>query len=74
MLIDSHVDLHAPRSPAEDKDAVITRAREAGVALMVTICDKVSSFEADPRHRPWPSRTSGARSAHTRTRPRRIPA
>jgi len=45
MLIDSHVNLHAPQF-AEDKDAVIARAREAGIGLMVTICDKVSSFEA----------------------------
>jgi TatD DNase family protein len=45
MLIDSHVNLHAPQF-AEDKDEVIARARAAGVALMVTICDKVSSFEA----------------------------
>jgi TatD DNase family protein len=45
MLIDSHVNLHAPQF-AEDQAAVIARAREAGVGLMVTICDKVSSFEA----------------------------
>jgi TatD DNase family protein len=45
MLIDSHVNLHAPQF-AEDQAAVIHRAREAGVRLMVTICDKVSSFEA----------------------------
>ena len=45
MLIDSHVNLHAPQF-AEDQDAVIDRAREAGIGLMVTICDKVSSFEA----------------------------
>jgi len=45
MLIDSHVNLHAPQF-AEDVDAVIARARQAGVGLMVTISDKVSSFEA----------------------------
>jgi TatD DNase family protein len=45
MLIDSHVNLHAPQF-AEDQAEVIARAREAGVAMMVTICDKVSSFEA----------------------------
>lgn len=45
MLIDSHVNLHAPQF-AEDVEAVIERARQAGVGLMVTICDKVSSFEA----------------------------
>lgn len=45
MLIDSHVNLHAPQF-AEDQGEVIARARAAGVELMVTICDKVSSFEA----------------------------
>ena len=45
MLIDSHVNLHAPQF-AEDADEVIARARAAGVAMMVTICDRVSSFEA----------------------------
>ena len=45
MLIDSHVNLHAPQFEA-DREAVIARARAAGVGLMVTICDKVSSFEA----------------------------
>ena len=45
MLIDSHVNLHAPQF-AEDQAEVIARARAAGVGLMVTICDKVSSFEA----------------------------
>ncbi len=44
MLIDSHVNLHAPQF-AQDQGEVIARARAAGVALMVTICDKVSSFE-----------------------------
>jgi TatD DNase family protein len=45
MLIDSHVNLHAPQF-AEDQAAVIARGRAAGVGLMVTICDKVSAFEA----------------------------
>ena len=45
MLIDSHVNLHASQFD-EDRDAVIARAREAGVALMVEISDKVSTFEA----------------------------
>lgn len=45
MLIDSHVNLHAPQF-ADDQDEVIARARAAGIGLMVTICDKVSSFEA----------------------------
>ena len=45
MLIDSHVNLHAHQYD-EDRQAVIDRAREAGIQLMVTICDKISSFEA----------------------------
>ena len=45
MLIDSHVNLHAHQFD-EDRDAVIARAREAGVGLMVEISDKLSTFEA----------------------------
>ena len=45
MLIDSHVNLHAPQFD-EDRDEVIARARAAGVALMVNISDKVSHFKA----------------------------
>ena len=45
MLIDSHVNLHAPQF-AEDQAEVIARARAAGIGLMVTICDRISSFEA----------------------------
>jgi TatD DNase family protein len=45
MLIDSHVNLHAHQFD-EDRDEVITRARAAGVALMVNISDKVSGFAA----------------------------
>jgi TatD DNase family protein len=48
MLIDSHVNLHAPQF-AEDMDAVIDRARAAGVALMVNISDKVSTFDVTYR-------------------------
>jgi TatD DNase family protein len=45
MIIDSHVNLHAPQFD-EDRDAVIARAREAGVELMVEISDRLSTFEA----------------------------
>jgi len=45
MLIDSHVNLHAPAFDA-DREAVILRARDAGVRLMIETCDKVSRFEA----------------------------
>jgi len=43
MLIDSHVNLHAPQF-ADDQAEVIARARAAGVERMVTICDKVANF------------------------------
>jgi TatD DNase family protein len=45
MLIDSHVNLHAPQFEG-DRDEVIDRARAAGVRLMVNICDRVSNFAA----------------------------
>lgn len=44
MLIDSHVNLHAPQFD-DDREAVIIRARAAGVVRMVTICDKITAFE-----------------------------
>jgi TatD DNase family protein len=43
MLIDSHVNLHAPQFD-EDRAEVIARARAAGIELMVNISDKVSHF------------------------------
>lgn len=43
MLIDSHVNLHHARF-AEDREAVIARARAAGVGTMVTICDEIGNF------------------------------
>lgn len=45
MLIDSHVNLHAAQFD-EDRDAVIARARDAGVQIMVEISDRLSTFEA----------------------------
>ena len=45
MLIDSPVTLHAPQFD-EARDAVIARAREAGVGLMVEISDRLTTFEA----------------------------
>jgi TatD DNase family protein len=45
MLIDSHVNLHAPQFDP-DREAVIARARAAGVGLMVTISDKLTSLPA----------------------------
>jgi TatD DNase family protein len=43
VLIDSHVNLHH-HAFAEDREAVITRARDAGVARMITICDRIENF------------------------------
>jgi TatD DNase family protein len=45
MLIDSHVNLHAPQF-ADDQAEVLARARAAGIDQMVTICDRVSLFPA----------------------------
>ena len=45
MIIDSHVNLHAPQFD-EDREAVIARAREAGVQMMVEISDRLATFEA----------------------------
>jgi TatD DNase family protein len=45
MLIDSHVNLHAPAFD-EDREAVIARALASGVRLMVNICDRVSNYPA----------------------------
>lgn len=45
MLIDSHVNLHH-EAFAQDRDAVIARARAAGVQRMITICDKIENLPA----------------------------
>lgn len=45
MLIDSHVNLHAPQFD-DDRADVIDRARAAGIGLMVNISDRVSNFAA----------------------------
>ena len=45
MLVDSHVNLHADQY-AEDCDEVIASARDAGVAYMLTISDKLQSTDA----------------------------
>jgi TatD DNase family protein len=44
MLIDSHVNLHADAFD-EDRDAVIERARRAGVRAMLAICSQWSAME-----------------------------
>ena len=45
MLIDSHVNLHAPQFDP-DQAGVIERAAEAGVGAMVEICDRIENFPA----------------------------
>ena len=45
MLIDSHVNLHH-EAFAEDREAIIARARAAGVKRMITICDRIENFPA----------------------------
>ena len=45
FLVDSHVNLHG-ESFAADLEAVMERAREAGVLAMLTISDKLSSTDA----------------------------
>ncbi|WP_417493436.1 TatD family hydrolase [Maricaulis sp.] len=45
MFVDSHVNLHGEQF-AEDLDAVIDRARAAGVERMVTICCQLTDFPA----------------------------
>jgi len=45
VLIDSHVNLHAPQFDA-DREEVVARARAAGIGLMVSICDRLTSFDA----------------------------
>ena len=42
MLIDSHVNLHH-KLFADDREAVIVRARDAGVVRMLTICDRIEN-------------------------------
>jgi TatD DNase family protein len=58
-MIDSHVNLHH-EAFADDLEAVLSRAREAGVDGMLTISDKISNVPAiaaiaDPRPRMWRS-------------------
>lgn len=43
MVIDSHVNLHHEQYES-DVDAVLTRAAEAGVSGMITICDRLENW------------------------------
>lgn len=76
MLIDSHVNLHA-EAFAEDLDAVLHRAREAGVALMVAICDRLDNagrVQAIAAAHPDIYATVGAHPHHAKDRPDVTPA
>ncbi|WP_291842446.1 TatD family hydrolase [Maricaulis sp.] len=71
MFIDSHVNLHGEQF-AEDLDAVIDRARAAGVGRMITICCQLTDFEAvsaiaEAHHDIWC--TIGAHPHHAKDRP-----
>lgn len=44
MLVDSHCHLDFPDF-AEERDAIVARAREAGVRYMVTISTRVRRFD-----------------------------
>lgn len=44
MLIDSHVNLHAPQFD-EDRVEVIARARAAGIELMINISDRINHWD-----------------------------
>ena len=45
MLIDTHINIHGD-AYAEDLDAVLDRARQAGVSPMIAICCRLSEFDA----------------------------
>ncbi len=44
MLVDSHVNLHGEKF-AEDLDAVVFRAQEAGIGTMLNICCNISDYD-----------------------------
>ena len=66
MLVDSHCHLDFPDFAAE-RDAVIARARAAGIGTMLTIGTRLDEF-AEYSRSPKPTPTSGARSAPIRTK------
>ena len=45
MFIDTHINIHG-ETYADDLDAVLDRAREAGVSPMIAICCRLSDFDA----------------------------
>jgi hypothetical protein len=71
-LVDSHCHLDFPDFAAE-RQAVIARAKAAGVGTMLTIGTRLDQFDA-VRRSPTATRRSGARSAPIRTRPPIMPS
>ena len=69
MLVDSHCHLDFPDFAAE-RDAVIARARAAGVGTMLTIGTRLDEFPRGARDRRGASTRCAARSASIRTRRR----
>jgi TatD DNase family protein len=67
MFTDSHCHLNY-KGLVEDQQAVLARARAAGVSTMLNISTRASEWD-DVIASPSASRTSGPRSASTRTRP-----
>ncbi len=71
MLVDSHANLHG-EAYEEDLDAVLDRAREAGVGTIVAICCRLAEFEdvlgvAENRPNIWA--TIGQHPHHAKDRP-----
>lgn len=76
MLVDSHVNLHAPAF-AEDRDPALARARAAGVGHVVAVTSRLCEHAevlAIARGHPDVSTTIGAHPHHAKDRPDLDPA
>lgn len=74
-MIDTHVNLHHEMF-ADDLDAVLARARAAGIDTMVTICDRLDNFETvrGIAHARGLWCSAGAHPHHAKERPDLSPA